>query len=283
MTPIEALDKLTLVPGDADANRRIQALAQCFSHLHKSDDAHLLSIFAGKDTSWNAPELDGMPLARRWMQQESEPGRPPALFYSTHLDLMRSAGDGIERAAAYVGISPQTLNQVPGADGGLTGSSRSEALIDALVNEWDSSRLCEIFWKDQRLKTASQAIYGLSLEDDNYLVFVGPGDIDGPCIAILGEQPFESILYAEGTPRDPGGESLPETEEAYGYLIEGKSLVPASWWPDLVSDELHTLLRATFMQMAIPGEPLDITSPNRTPHWRDVPLLPITLDHAQPE
>lgn len=269
MLPMDTLDELSKTPGSADADMRALAVSQWLKDLHRGNDTHLLSVYAGKDTTWDSPELEGLPLARRWLPHTSDTGHS-YLFFDTELAFMHRAGDAVERAASLIGIDLIALYRSP--DGA---KSLSETLIETLSNEWATPRLCEVFWKDQYLKPASRAVYGLSLEGDSYLVFVGPGDLDEPCVAILGEQPFESTLYPEGTPADTQSEVIPDTSEINGHTIEAKTIIPAQWWRGLVKNGEHTLLRASFMQMAIPGERLDILTPAKTPHWRDVPILPV--------
>lgn len=272
MSPIEALDALAKTPSEASATIRVRALGHCLDALHASNDAHLFSIFAGEATNWGSPELEGLPPARRWLPLDDDQGYP-RLFFDSDLALAQRTGAAIDRAASFTDIPPKALNRIQGNAQEISGRTLSETLIDALTNEWPSTRLCELFWKDQQLGSPARAIYGLSLESDNFLVFVGPGDLGEPCVVILGEQPFESILYSRSTPKSGANEALPETAEAFGHVIEAKSTLPPIWWDDLVRSGIHTLLRATFMQMAIPGEPLDITSPDKTPRWRDVPML----------
>lgn len=270
MPQIQSLVALAKTPGDVDITARTLAVGQWLSDLHKSNDAHLISIYAGRDTPWDSPELEGLPLAKRWIPQVGDQGYA-YLFFDSELSFMQRAGDAVERAASLVGIDPITLQRsTHGAD-----STVAETLINALVNEWATPRLCDLFWQDQQIKPATRAVYGISLEGDSYLVFVGPGDMGEPCVVILGEQPFESMLYPAGTPADKHSPVLPETSEVNGHTIEANDILPAAWWKDLADAHLHTLLRACFMQMAVPGMTPDILSPAKTPQWRDVPVLPI--------
>lgn len=273
MTPIAALDALASTPWDADGSARILALSQFFSVLHRSNDAHLLSIYAGDATAWNSPELVEMPPARRWIPLDDAQGYP-ALFFDTELMLSQRSGAAIDRAATYISLPLETLRRTQEPREGMVGQTLSEQLILTLNNEWSASRLCENLWKDRRIGEASKAIYALSFEGDNYLLFVGPGDLDEPCIVICGEQPFESLLYAQGTPESKPNQLLPETSEINQHTVEALNVLPSSWWDELVSSGLHTLLRATLMQMAIPGQKVDILDPSRAPSWRNVPMLP---------
>lgn len=272
MPPIDALDTLAQTPGDAKAGARIRALGAFFTAIHSSNDAHLFSIFAGGGTPLSSPELHDMPNVRRWEPMEDEQGYP-YLFFDSELSLAQRAGGAIERAASYTDIPTSVLARPQAGHSTATDPSLMETLIGVLTNEWNSSRLCEPFWKDQRLSEAQRAIYALSFEGDNYLVFVGPGDLAEPCIVFVGEQPFEFMLYGRDMPKGGTPEVFPESTDINGHTLEAKSMLPKEWWDDLVDSGLQTLLRATFMQMGMPGQPLDITTPDATPKWRNIPML----------
>lgn len=273
MTPIDAMDNLANTPDDANAADRVRALGECFQHLQASNDAHLLSIYAGDASLWGSPELEGLPNARRWVPNSDEQGYP-SLFFDSDLSLAQRTGGAIERAAAYSDIPSDILNRNLEPNEGIAGKTLIESLIAILNNEWSGTRLCEALWKDRQIGPVAKAIYGLSFEADNYLIFIAPGDLGEPSVVFVGEQPFEAMLYAAGTPKgEEDAEVIPETTQINGHTLEAKTILPRAWWDELASEGMHTLLRATLMQMATPGQALDIITPDNPPSWRNVPML----------
>lgn len=273
MKTIDALLALSCIPSKEDLQGRIKALSKCFESISAAENGHLLSIYAGADTPWDSPELIGLPAARMWKPIIDDNGYPGA-FFTDDLIRHQKIGGAIERAATLIGMDPSVLQTASTTDESFLGMTLQEKMIEQLSMINAPSRLCEIVWKDMTLGLPTKLIALISLESDNYLVFVGTASEDIETVVFLGEQPFESDFM-------PSDHTVSSTTESVGEVIEdGNTTIYASdtaysYWRS--SDNLGSpsLLRLTLLQLIIPGQVIDILEPYRPPNWKEITALPI--------
>lgn len=232
----------------------IEAAAAVFRCLATINNGYIESTLAAAE-----PPIETLPPARLWRQH-------PSFNEERRWEL---ACEAIMDAAATSFIAAGILRQPPKHDP-FHGATLQESLANSLM-EQNHTRPFDIVWASSLApERATQAVYRLTLQQENLLIFVGVLPRGNEVVTILGEQPFAAPLLPRDREAYPPQE-IADVHQDTDWLVEGLDEAHADWWGMLPSGS-QTLARASLLQLCTAGCHIDITTPEASPRWIGVEI-----------
>jgi len=261
----EELLSLTRQPANKSLSGVVSQLHAAITAIGSADRVVWLSIRGGTEDFM--AENEDLPDSLLWRPQPADSTR----YHLDDRQCWELSGDAVTVALNLTTISPGIAQH---SSAGIEGKTLLERMADAISGHLSPAAGVTFLWADSLIQPPNHIIVLLSLEDDVYAVIVGLNLAGETVVAIVGQQPFETMLTKH--------ETYPPEQTAYcekhltidEAMLTGLSRPEASWWDHLVQDQANTLLRASWLQLAM-KEPLSIASPFETPDWAGISLLPL--------
>jgi hypothetical protein len=261
----EHLLALTRQPAQRDLHGLLPLINNVVDAIGNADRAFLLSV-RGSTETFLAIDEDVLPSALFWSPVEDG----QHTFLLDDEQRWQLAGDAISVALTLTTISPLIANDTRQS---IDEGTLIERLSDGISGNFPVSPGLTFLWADSLIQAPNHIIALLALEDDVYAIIAGVNLAGESIVAVVGQQPFEAMLHKGQAPKNDAAGSYLETLEADGALLEGQAMPDQRWWERLNKRGEGTLLRASWLQLAM-QEPLAIAKPYNNPLWR-LPLLPL--------